>query len=262
MYTNRVGIGVIVYQAVHDTVQCLRSIKLNTRIPYDLVVCDNTESNSTNCDVATSMGASIAHRGTNVGCAVGRNKIFEYFRNHSPGLEFLVIMDQDVRVLPKWLEDMLELSLARKNAGIVAWPCANMGNRPVRRDGCISKAASVCNLHRMQSIVDVGGWDPNFFMYRFDSLFADRLNNAGWRSYIQMKYFQPGVDWDKQNGGGIIHDHPHEGIKRNPNWQKLRAQSDRYYRELMQREGWGEFDPMCEPTELWDLSPQELRRRS
>lgn len=254
-----VGIGIIAYHATHDLVRCLRAIQLNTDQEYILAVCDNTEGPlATNVAVTKLFKAHLVHQSTNVGCSVGRNLLWQWFSAQHPTLEQLVIMDQDVRVEPKWLPDMQELMAARANAGLVCWPCANMGNRPVRSDGCISKAASVCNLHSTAAIKAVGGWDPKFFMYRFDSLFADRLNNAGYRSYVQMKYFKPGVQWVSQVGG-IIHDHPHAGIKRNPRWKELRDQSDRYYRDLMAREGWSEFDPMKESEHRWNLPPEMLR---
>jgi GT2 family glycosyltransferase len=248
---------VIAYHATHDLMKCLRSVRQTTR-DHDIVlgVCDNTERNDTNTQIAQAMGANLCHRGKNLGCAAGRNRIWRWMTNKIPDMRYLVIMDQDVVCLKGWLDDMLELMEARRNAGIIAWPCANMGDRPVREDGCISKAASVCNLHLVEAIEAVGGWDETFFMYRFDSLFADRTNNAGYRTYVQMKYYRPGVAWKKQTGG-IIHDHPHQGIKRNPRWQKLREESDSYYRRVMSEEGWVEFDPMSEAPHLWSLTPDE-----
>lgn len=250
-----IGIGIIAYHATHDLIRCIQSIKAYTR-GYDIVigVCDNTEGNDNNVRITRELGGHIVHRGKNIGCAKGRNKIWSAFGASHPEMKHLVIVDQDVRVLPGWLDDMMELMNARVSAGMVAWPCANMGDRPVREDGCISKAASVCTLHLIEAIDAVGGWDPFFFMYRFDSLFADRMNNLGWRTYIQMKYYREGVAWKKQKGG-IIHDHPHQGVKRNPRWLQLRAESDKYYKALMKKEGWKEFNPMTEPRHLWSLAP-------
>lgn len=241
-----IPIGIIAYHATMDLARCLQSIRQHTPQPHRVGVFDNTEVHRNNADLVLAMGADLISHGTNVGCAVSRNRIWRWAQQACPGSPYMVIMDQDVRVQAGWLGDALELMERRPSAGIVCWPCANMGERPVRSDGCISMAASVCNVHRMAAVEKVGGWDETFFMYRFDSLFAQRTNQAGYRTFLVMKHYDPRVRWMDQRGG-IIHDHPHQGVQRNPAWQVYRAKSDEYYTALKAREGWVDFDPMSEP---------------
>lgn len=246
MVAEPVPIGIVAFHATHDLARCIQAIRAHTPQPHIIGVCDNTEEHRNNADLALSFGAQVIHHGRNVGCSVARNKIWRWAKDVSPASEFMVILDQDVRVKAGWLGDALALMESRPNAGIVCWPCANMGERPVRSDGCVSMAASVCNVHRMAAVEAVGGWDEFFFMYRFDSLFAQRTNQAGYRTYIVMSRFREGVKWMDQNGG-IVHDHPHQGVQRNPAWLTYRAQSDEYYEALKKREGWKDFDPFSEP---------------
>lgn len=255
--TEPIAIGIVAYHATHDLTRCLQAITVNTRRPHQIVLCDNSEGNATNVRVAEAFGAAICHRGRNLGCAAARNRIWDWTRRLLPQAKYMVILDQDVRVQRGWLDDALELFEQRQNAGIVCWPCSNMGNLPVRKDGCLGRAASVCNVHLLEAVEAAGGWDETFFMYRFDSLFAERTNQAGYRTYVVMKHYQPGVSWKAQKGG-IIHDHPHQGVRRNPRWQQLQQESQTYYDSLKRREGWTEFDPMAEAEELWDASPTVL----
>lgn len=247
--TAPIGIGIVAYHATHDLIRCMKSVSANTELPFALAVHDNSDQSDNNRSIIPEFGGFDCGDGRNHGCAVARNRITRALLERHPGMEYLVIMDQDVRVLPGWLDKMMVLMRKKADAGCVGWPCANMGDRPVRDDGCCSMLASVCMLHRVQAIRDCGGWDERFFMYRFDSLFGQRINLAGWRTYVVMDYYNPRIASWKLQVGGIIHDHPNSGIKRNPRWREFQQQSQALYDRIKREEGWTEFDPFTEPVE-------------
>lgn len=248
------AIGVLAYGGVHDLIRCVTNIRANTRLPHHLCVFDNSERNRTNIRALKALyygKMTIIDSPANVGCSMSRNRVYEYFRDKYPGLRYFAFLDQDVMVHPEWASDMIRVMQTYPKAGIVVWPQANMGRLPMREDGCVSMCASCCNMHRVAAVDAVaklqGGkpWDERFFFYRFDSLFGQRNNQAGYRTYICLKYYKHGVDWLKQTGG-ITHPNPNSGIKRNPKWQEIRRKSAALYDQLKKKEGWTEFDPLRE----------------
>lgn len=248
------AIGVLAYGGVHDLIRCVTNIKSNTQVPFHLCVFDNTERNRTNIKALQALGwdnLSIIDSRTNVGCSVSRNAVFRFHLKRCKDLKYFAFLDQDVMVHRGWASDMIRVMQAYPEAGIVVWPQANMGRLPMRSDGCVSMAASCCNMHRVKAVEAVaelqGGdsWDERFFFYRFDSLFGQRNNQVGYRTYVCLKYYVEGVDWLKQKGG-ITHPKPNSGIKRNPRWKEIRKRSAELYDRIKREEGWTEFDPFEE----------------
>jgi len=254
------AIGILAYGGVHDLIRCMLHIQRSTFVPFECCIFDNTEDNRTNVKAVQEFGDqrfTVIDSPYNVGCSVSRNRVFDHFREKYSDLKYFAFLDQDVLVHDGWASDMIHVMEHYPKAGIVAWPQANIGNVPTMPDGLVSMVSSCCNMHRAAALIDVidmfgFAWDERFFFYRFDSLFAQRNNQAGWRTYLCLRYFLPKVPWLKQVGG-ISHPAPNSGIKRNPKWREIRATSDRLYRQIKKDEGWEEYDPFneIEVSEEW-----------
>ena len=250
---NKLAIGVLSYGGVHDLVRCVVHICSGTQVPFELIVFDNTERQRTNVRFLQELGderVSVIDSPSNVGCSVSRNTVYATFLEKYPKLQYFAFLDQDVMVANGWASDMIRVMQAYPQAGVVAWPQANIGKVSMRPDGCVSMVASCCHMQRVLALEDIkarwgGPWDERFFFYRFDSLFGQRVNQAGWRTYLCLKYYQEGKPWLKQTGG-MSHPTPNSGIKRNPKWAEIRAESDRLYKTIKAEEGWTEYDPTQE----------------
>lgn len=175
--------------------------------------------------------------------------MYRTFKKRHPRASWLIIMDNDVEVLSGWLPSMINVGMRHPQAGIVAWPLANMRPFPVdMSNGCVTAAASVCHLHRMSALADVdrrwsGPWDERFFFFRFDSLMCDRMNLLGWRTHIILDAYKHGVPW-MQQPCRIVHHHPHHGVRSNPTYQTIVKQSAKLYARIMKTERWKPYDPL------------------
>jgi len=252
-----IGIGILSYNRLDDLMRCVRSIKFRTKgLPIEIMVFDNSDKTDMPREYIQKAHPEVIlltdPNERNIGCTRSRNIMYQTFKERHPNSDWLVIMDQDVEVHHGWLHMMLRTAWKYPQAGIVAWPVANMRPSYVdMKNGCITAAASLCHLHRMQALNDVDGvwrgpWDPRFFFFRFDSLMCDRMNLLGWRTHIILDLYKQGVPWEKQPGL-ITHHHPHQGVKSNPNYLKITRASDRLYRRIQREEGWRPFDPRKDP---------------
>lgn len=248
-----IGIGILTYNSPSDLRACITSIKNTTSTDdVEIMVFDNSDTTTEAERLITRRHRDVIYlheQHKNIGCTRSRNIMYRTFKRRHPRSSWLIIMDNDVEVQPQWLPSMANVALRHPQAGIVAWPLANMRPFPVdMTNGCITAAASVCHLHRMSALAAVdrrwsGPWDERFFFYRFDSLMCDRMNMLGWRTHLIMDTYKHGVSWMKQPCR-ILHNHPHTGIKRNADYRRIRNESDTLYKRIMKTEGWQPYDPL------------------
>lgn len=243
-----IGVAILAYEGFNDLMRCVRSIKFNTKLPITLIVFDNSEKTTMIRNYIQKAHPDVMYLGTgkNVGCSQSRNLMLKHFLERAPDAEFLCIMDQDVTVKKGWLRSMVNTAAAHDNAGIVAWPLANR-YRPVTNMGIVSEVASVCNLHRIESLLQAqekwgGPWEERMFMHKFDSLICQRLNQLQWRTYLVLDLYKPSSAWCDQPAL-IEHHHPHTGVRRNSKWKKIFDNSKKLYAKLQRMEKWSEWLP-------------------
>jgi len=266
---KRIGVAILCYEGFADLVRCLKSIKANTQMPaaeIDIFVFDNSEKTT---DIKTHVqpmsDVTYMTLGENVGCTRSRNEILKKYIERNPDGEYLVIMDQDIEVRPNWLSDMIEVAQLNERCGIVAWPQAyRFKQSPV--NGVVSEVASMCNMHRIAPLIEAtnrwgGPFDTRFFFHKFDSLICQRLNQLGWRTHLVTKYYRGDRDWDHQPGG-IIHHHPHQGVRRYPGFLDVFAKSKQLYKKLQRSEGWKPWYPNAKSQpqpqpQRWEKAPTD-----
>jgi len=243
-----IGVAILAYEGFSDLLRCIRSIKYNTKLPIQPIVFDNSEKTTMIRDYIQEAHDDVIYInvGKNVGCSASRNMMLSHLLERVPDAEFLCILDQDVECRPGWLTAMVNVASMHENAGIVAWPLANR-YRPVTTTGMVSEVASVCNLHRVEPLLQIqerwgGPWEERMFMHKFDSLICQRQNQLGWRTYLVLEMYKPNVPWCDQPGL-IVHHHPHKGVRRNPKWKDIFNRSKKIYADLQSREGWCEWTP-------------------
>lgn len=251
-----IGVAILCYEGFSDLVMSLTALKQNTRLRPDqveFIVFDNSEKTTSIREHVLTAHPDVFYQtiGMNTGCTRSRNIIYHEFLKRHPDAEYLAIIDQDIEVQPGWLGDMLEVAGKHEDCGVVAWPQAyRLKHPPV--DGVVSEVASMCNLHALKPLKEVeekwgGPFDEQFFFHKFDSLICQRLNQLGYRTRLVMKYYRHGVRWERQ-AGGIVHHHPHQGVRRNPRCNQIIKKSKRLYAQLQRREGWKNWYP-AQPAE-------------
>lgn len=102
----RVEIIVPVYNALEETLECLRSVRFNSTLPYALTVIDDASEP----DVAQALSA---YRDRNPGLRLIRNETnLGYTRSANLGFaqaraDWVVLLNSDTLVTPGWLEGLL-----------------------------------------------------------------------------------------------------------------------------------------------------------
>lgn len=225
----RVGIGILAYYSLPDVQRAVAGVREHTRLPYDLLIFDNSENFEVGewaRDHATD--AVYIRSPYNVGCAVARNRMSEWFARH--GHTHFVIMDQDVEpVKGEWAADMLRVFAEHPDTGVVGWQLAIRQMSPdykPDKTGAVTELPGMCNMYSLACVAAAGGWCERMVMFRFDTLFCQRAGKAGFKTRVVMP------DTNK-----IRHNHPHNGIKRNPRWREEQARSRKIYREECEKHG-------------------------
>lgn len=218
-----IAIGVITYYGYLDAVNFIDSVIEKTPNNVHVILQDNTPEPDSNvlhyykekCEDA-GRKLIIAGTGKNHGCSTARNRILAKVVEH--GYNYFFVSDQDVIINnDECLQHMLFYMKGVNNAGAVGLPECNLGEREVDKHNRIEEMATVFTLYRTNAVLSVSKnqeghyhecWDDRFFMHKFDTLMCLEMNNQGWYTY---RY--PVKDL-------IIHNHPHQGVKRNPEWKK------------------------------------------
>lgn len=240
-----IGIGIIGYHCPKETIRLLSAIHSSTPQPFHIVVRDNTDVPDRPlarmaAQVLPPETVEVISPGKNVGCARARNEIVARLTGAWPAMKYVAMFDQDVVVRPGWLEDMLAVAEERPDAATVTWPCFNMGCQVPTKEGKIVECAGGACLHRVEAIRDIGGWDEGFFFYRFDTWFCLLGSKQGWGTYLVTKYLTP-KDIDAWRSGQpvsddsvrVAHVHPHRGTRRNPDFARIRRESNERFRRLL-----------------------------
>ena len=253
-----VGVAILCYEGYADLVMSLTALKKNTRLhpkQIEFIVFDNSEKTTMSAEYINAKHPDVIyhHVGKNIGCTQSRNIIFHEFLKRHSDAEHLVVIDQDIEVQPGWLNDMLGIARQYEDCGVVAWPQAYRLEKHKPVNGVVSEVASMCNLHVIQTLKEVeakwgGPFDEQFFFHKFDSLICQRLNQLGYRTRLVMKYYRSGLRWEQQTGG-IVHHHPHQGVRRHPRCRHIIRHSKRLYTTIQRREGWTNWYPGPQPVE-------------
>ena len=184
--------------------ECLKHLTAQTIQPTKVLVIDNASTDNSIENVGRFENISILKSGTNQGFAAGNNLALAKCDS-----EFIALLNPDAFAEPGWLENLLMAATA--NPDVVAF-----GSRQLRQsnpdclDGTgdayhmsgliwrerhgrkqqpsdlnqreIFSPCAAAALYRRQAVMDVGGFDKNFFCYVEDVDLGFRLRLAGHRA--------------------------------------------------------------------------------
>lgn len=197
----RVGVVVLNYRGVADTIACIESLgKLEA--PARVVVVDNGSGDGSAEQLASIADIELIANVTNLGFAAGNNVAIE--RLLDDGVEFVWLLNNDTVVEPSTLGALLAVADSDPRAGAVgsvlydlaephrvltwgggavdAWSGRTRDARSASDRVDYLTAASV--LLRAVALRQVGFFDTRYFFTWEDVDLGTRLTDAGWRLAI------------------------------------------------------------------------------
>ena len=194
----RVGVVVLNYRGVEDTIRCLESLA-GLEIPARVIVVDNGSGDGSAERLAAVPDVELIANESNVGFAAGNNVAIE--RLLDDGVEFVWVLNNDTVVEPATSRELLDVADADPRVGAVGSVLHDM-DAPDRvltwGGGAVSRwtgrtldargagdrvdyltAASV--LLRASALRQVGLFDARYFFTWEDVDLCARLVAGGWR---------------------------------------------------------------------------------
>ncbi|MFQ3549584.1 MAG: glycosyltransferase, partial [Armatimonadota bacterium] len=208
------SIVILAHNQFEYTKKCVESIEKNTPEKHEIIIVDNASTDDTNqffteyCK--TNQNIRLITLNENLGYAGGNNAGIAQSKG-----DYVVVMNNDVIVTPKWLSGMVEKAQSDPKVGIVG-PMTNNVSGPQKinvtydqntlkglgsfsrkwmennKDKSIEfwRAVGFCMLVKKEVIEKIGGFDTRFGKGNFeDDDFCLRANIAGYKCEIAFDVF-------------------------------------------------------------------------
>ena len=173
------GVAIIIplYNQLHYTQLCLESIARHTRHDIQLIVIDNASSDGTAEYLASLDDVTVIRNPTNLGCAGAWNQGVRA----ASRAEWLVILNNDVIVSPRWLTGLLEAAThwqldivcpAIREGDCDRDLAAYSADFVSRMHSTIRRGAGlgVCFMVHRRVFEDIGGFDEAFHIGQYEDM--------------------------------------------------------------------------------------------
>jgi GT2 family glycosyltransferase len=207
----RVAIVVLSWNGRDDTLGCLASLRAVEHEPLDVVVVDNGSTDDTDAAVRAEFPeVELVRSEENLGFAEGNDVGIR--RALERGADHVLVLNNDVEVEPGFVTALVEEAERRPDAGALCpkilyfeprdriWfvgaafdPRSGRGRHIRYRElddpaeTAVTETDRVCGaamLVRRRVLEEVGGFDPEFFLYAEDTEWSLRARAAGLRHYV------------------------------------------------------------------------------
>ncbi len=181
--------------------ECLRCLAIQSVLPEQVFICDNASSDGSADIVESFANITLKRAATNLGFSAGNNLLLSECNS-----EFIALLNPDAFPEPDWLEKLLKAAL--DNPDVAAFGSRQLDQcNPENLDGIgdsyhmsglvwrerygmkqqsgdlvareIFSPCAAAALYRRQVVVDVGGFDEDYFCYVEDVDLGFRLRLAG-----------------------------------------------------------------------------------
>ncbi len=211
----QVIVVVLNWNNAEDTLQCLESLKQVEYQSFKVIVVDNGSNDDSPKEIKSFLYQTNAYtsefiqNSENLGYGGGNNEGIRIALRK--GAEYVLILNNDVSVSPRFINKLVEVAEARKKAGVLApsiyykrepeilwyggqahinWKkvdkeMINMSlegkelpeNAQVRRTEFVTGA---CMFVRRAVFEEVGLFRDDYFLYFEDADFSERVKSSGW----------------------------------------------------------------------------------
>lgn len=195
-----VSIILLSYNSQKDLAECISSLMIQTYTNYEIILVDNTSQDNTVEFVGTNYpGIKIIENKSNLGYAHGNNIGVAYAKG-----EYIVILNPDTVVDPDWLLCLIEplKEYHASTSKILMYDQKDMINTCANHShftgidfcrGLYEHVSQFSNTEEVSSISgcsfairkeileEIGGFDPDFFLYLEDIDLSWRLRIAGYK---------------------------------------------------------------------------------
>lgn len=202
---KRTSIIIVNWNGIHHLEECLTALLVQTRKPDELIVVDNASSDASAAFVERLYpSAFVVRLEQNRGFSGGNLAGYRICSG-----DYVILLNNDTKPLPDWLEKLTECADRHPEAGIIAshvtdWEgrytdsagdAVNVLGRAHQRfkgkptndrlqaDHVFSACAGAA-LYKKEVIEEIGFLDETFFMNVEDTDFAFRAQLRGWRAYF------------------------------------------------------------------------------
>jgi GT2 family glycosyltransferase len=195
--TDRVGVVVLNYRGVAETIACLESLA-DLDVDARVIVVDNGSGDGSAQRLAAVPGVELIVNDTNLGFAGGNNVAIE--RLLDAGVEYVWVLNNDTRVAPTSLRALLAVAAAEPRVGAVGTVIYDLaspdrvltwGGGAVDRwtgrtrdarsgDDRVDYLTAASLLLRTEALRDVGVFDDRYFFTWEDVDLCTRLRSRGW----------------------------------------------------------------------------------
>lgn len=127
-----VSIVIPVYNQLVYTYKCLKSILENTKdVTYEIIIADDVSFDGTRCLNSYVKGINIVRNKENKGFLQNCNNATKYARG-----KYILFLNNDTQVKPKWLSSLVELIESDKSIGMV-------GSKLIYPNGILQEAGGI-----------------------------------------------------------------------------------------------------------------------
>ena len=198
-----VGAIIVNYNGGEPVLKCIHSLMEQSLTPDHIVVVDNQSTDGSPHKLRTMYpGLTIIENGYNAGWGVGCNVGIK-----SIDSEYVALINNDAYLDTRCLEEMVKAIQMRPNYGscaskIFLWDdpkTIEVAGVMIYKDGSsigrgrlqssdkysdfqeVFCASDCCSLYRRRALLEIGLYDPDFFMYCDDTDIGWRLQLTGWK---------------------------------------------------------------------------------
>ena len=193
----RLNIALMTFNALHYTQLCLASLKQHSTEPYNVFIVDNGSTDGTREWLAEQPDDNlfVEFSPANLGVPGGRNRLLQLIQPHLRTSDFVIFMDNDIEVMPGWVEHFSNFFAANPHVGIatavghffnVRGDVRELGAVPVGAPTPVDVACGgfVCWV-RAAAAAAVGEYDEQLGLFwHEDDDYTVRALAAGWEVFI------------------------------------------------------------------------------
>ncbi|MGZ8143632.1 MAG: glycosyltransferase family 2 protein [Methylosarcina sp.] len=202
----KVTVIIVNWNGEHVLEQCLSTLLAQTVAPHEIILVDNASSDTSLAVAARFPSVRLLAQNENLGFARGNNRAIEMA---SPESEWIALLNPDAFPEPNWLEALLSASRNHPAFDVFGSKLVNADDPTVldgtgdvyhlsglvwRRDHGLALSSrsermspifspcAAAALYRRATLLELGGFDEDYFCYVEDVDLGFRLRLAGHRA--------------------------------------------------------------------------------